>query len=32
MDLQERLTHLENVRDWQGLVDELEKGIQAGAS
>jgi len=32
MDLQERLTHLENVRDWQGLVEELEKGIQAGAS
>ena len=32
MDLQERLTHLENVRDWQGLVDELEKGIQAGTS
>ncbi len=32
MDLQERLTHLENVRDWQGLVEELEKGIQAGPS
>jgi hypothetical protein len=32
MDLQQRLTHLENVRDWQGLVDELEKGIQAGDS
>jgi len=32
MDLQERLTHLENVRDWQGLVEELEKGIQTGES
>ncbi|HEX7600416.1 MAG TPA: hypothetical protein VF316_02380, partial [Polyangiaceae bacterium] len=31
MDLQERLSYLENVRDWQALVDELEKGI-AGAS
>jgi len=30
MDLQERLKQLENVRDWQGLVEELEKGI-AGA-
>src|SRR6266850_5727309 len=29
MDLQERLTQLENVRDWQGLVEELEKGIQS---
>ena len=27
MDLQERLKQLENVRDWQGLVEELEKGI-----
>ena len=32
MDLQERLTYLESVRDWQGLVEELEKGIQAVAS
>src|SRR6185295_10081303 len=33
MDLQERLKQLENVRDWQGLVEELEKGIQsAGAN
>ena len=32
MDLQERLSHLENVRDWKGLVEELEKGIDAGAS
>ncbi|HSQ63021.1 MAG TPA: tetratricopeptide repeat protein, partial [Polyangiaceae bacterium] len=30
MDLQERLSYLENVRDWQSLVEELEKGI-AGA-
>jgi tetratricopeptide (TPR) repeat protein len=29
MDLQERLQQLENVRDWQGLVEELEKGIQS---
>lgn len=29
MDLQERLKQLENVRDWQGLVEELEKGIQS---
>jgi hypothetical protein len=29
MDLQERLKLLENVRDWQGLVEELEKGIQS---
>ena len=28
MDLQERLNQLETVRDWQGLVEELEKGIQ----
>ena len=27
MELEERLSHLENVRDWQGLVEELEKGI-----
>ena len=26
MDLQDRLKQLENVRDWQGLVEELEKG------
>lgn len=31
MDLQERLSYLENVRDWQTLVEELEKGI-AGSS
>src|SRR6478735_1340702 len=29
MDQQERLSSLENVRDWQGLVEELEKGIAA---
>src|SRR6476620_4947384 len=29
MDLQERLKQLETVRDWQGLVEELEKGIQS---
>ena len=29
MDLQERLRQLESVRDWQGLVEELEKGIQS---
>ena len=27
MDLAQRLNHLESVRDWQGLVEELEKGI-----
>ena len=31
MDLQERLSYLENVRDWQALVDELEKGIAGSA-
>ena len=29
MDLQERLKQLEHVRDWQGLVEELERGIQS---
>lgn len=29
MDLQDRLKQLEMVRDWQGLVEELEKGIQS---
>src|SRR6201991_2625885 len=32
MDLQERLKQLEYVRDWQGLVEELEKGIQASSA
>ncbi len=32
MDLQERLKHLENVRDWQGLVEELERGIQSSSA
>jgi tetratricopeptide (TPR) repeat protein len=27
MELDERLSYLENVRDWQGLAEELEKGI-----
>src|SRR5215471_5114878 len=27
MDLQEHLNHLEQVHDWQGLVEELEKGL-----
>jgi tetratricopeptide (TPR) repeat protein len=30
MDQEERLSYLENVRDWQGLVEELEKGIASG--
>src|SRR5262245_47859416 len=29
MDLQERLKQLENVRDWQGLGEALEQGMQA---
>ena len=32
MDLQERLKQLETVRDWQGLVEELEKGIQSSSA
>ena len=32
MDQEERLSYLENVRDWQGLVDELEKGISSGGA
>ena len=27
MDLAQRLSHLESVHDWHGLVEELEKGI-----
>src|SRR5579864_6645886 len=27
MELEERLSYLENVRDWPSLVEELEKGI-----
>jgi tetratricopeptide (TPR) repeat protein len=27
MELEERLSYLENVQDWQSLVEELEKGI-----
>ena len=32
MDLQERLSHLENVRDWQGLVEELEQSTSSGTN
>ncbi len=32
MDQEERLSYLENVRDWQGLVEELEKGIATGGA
>jgi tetratricopeptide (TPR) repeat protein len=32
MDLEERLSYLENVRDWQSLVEELEKGIASSAA
>src|SRR5579872_552179 len=31
MELEEHLSYLENVRDWQGLVEELEKGIASSA-
>ncbi|MDP9033167.1 MAG: tetratricopeptide repeat protein [Myxococcota bacterium] len=31
MELEERLSYLENVRDWQTLVEELEKGIGSPA-
>jgi tetratricopeptide (TPR) repeat protein len=31
MDLAQRLNHLEAVRDWQGLAEELEKGIASEA-
>src|SRR5580658_9651195 len=31
MDLEERLSYLENVRDWQSLVEELEKGVASPA-
>ena len=32
MELAERLSYLESVRDWQGLAEELEKGIASSAS
>ena len=32
MELEEHLSYLENVRDWQGLVEELEKGIASSAA
>src|SRR5262245_50397641 len=31
MEFEQRLNHLESVRDWQGLAEELEKGIAAEA-
>ncbi len=31
MELEERLSYLENIGDWQSLVDELESGIASGA-
>src|SRR5271166_3790987 len=32
MELEERLSYLENVRDWPSLVDELEKGIASSSA
>jgi golgin subfamily B member 1 len=32
MELEERLSYLENVRDWQTLLEELEKGIASSAA
>ena len=32
MELEERLSYLENVRDWQTLVEELEKGISSSGA
>ncbi len=32
MELEERLSYLEHVQDWQGLVDELEKGIASASA
>jgi len=32
MELNEHLSYLENVRDWQSLVEELEKGIASTAA
>src|SRR3712207_2179356 len=29
MDFAQRLNHLESIRDWQGLAEELEKAIAA---
>src|ERR1700690_1036075 len=31
MELEERLSYLENVRDWPSLVDELEQGIASSS-
>ena len=32
MELDERLSYLENVRDWQSLTEELERGIASQAA
>ncbi|HEY4012646.1 MAG TPA: tetratricopeptide repeat protein [Polyangiaceae bacterium] len=32
MELEERLSYLENVRDWPSLVEELEKGISSSSA
>ncbi len=32
MDQEERISYLENVRDWPALVEELEKGIASGGA
>src|ERR1700730_17260803 len=32
MELDERLSYLENVRDWSSLVEELEKGIASSSA
>jgi tetratricopeptide (TPR) repeat protein len=32
MELEDRLSYLENVRDWQSLVEELEKGIGSSSA
>ena len=32
MELDERLSYLENVRDWPSLVEELEKGIASSSA
>jgi tetratricopeptide (TPR) repeat protein len=32
MELEERLSYLENVRDWPSLVEELEKGIASSSA
>jgi golgin subfamily B member 1 len=32
MELEERLSYLEHVQDWQGLAEELEKGIASASA